>query len=221
MSALCSILVLLHTNNLTGKTLTTLAKSTHRFPQLNIPLHNSSNNNNNNNRRRIRTMVVTLCILHRMPTMTHEDTRTMDHTTAKLLCPQVPQQLLPTYQPGVREKEIPSHGTGTGTTAVRNFMLWICLGIDLHCLVFFIVFSPGFLGMSGHHLRTRAESWDQTIVVGIPQSMIRLHLSLKIALFFLDLKTQNELHTILDTILSSARPCLNEMPAFTKKLPGR
>jgi len=98
-------------------------------------------------------------------------------------------------------------------------MLWICLGIDLHCLAFFIVFSPGFLGMSGHHLRTRAESWDQTIVMGIPQSMIRLHLSLKIALFFLDLKTQNELHTILDTILSSARSCLNEMPAFTKKSP--
>jgi hypothetical protein len=143
----------------------------------------------------------------------------MDHTAAKLLCLQVPQQLLPTYQPDVREKEIPSHGTGTGTTAVRNFMLWICLGIDLHCLAFFIVFSPGFLGMSGHHLRTRAESWDQTIVMGIPQSMIRLHLSLKIALFFLDLKTQNELHTILDTILSSARSCLNEMPAFTKKSP--
>jgi hypothetical protein len=143
----------------------------------------------------------------------------MDHTVAKLLCPQVPQQLLPIHHPGVREKENPSHGTGTGTTAVRNFMLWICLGIDLHCLAFFIVFSPGFLGMSGHNLRTRAESWDQTIVVGIPQSMIRLHLSLKIALFFQDLKTQNELHTILDTILSSTRPCLNEIPAFTKKLP--
>ncbi len=152
--------------------------------------------------------------------MTHEDTRIMDHTVAKLLCPQVPQQLLPTHHPGVREKENPSHGTGTtGITAVRNFMLRICFGIDLHCLAFFSLSSiQDFLACLGHNLRTRAESWDQTIVVGIPQSMIRLHLSLKTALFFLDLKTPNELHTILDTILFSTRPRLNEMPAFTKKL---